>query len=322
MQNLSTFEPVREGLGQVEETLRSYSQDDDFPFLSELLDYVLDSPGKRIRPAIVLLSFRFHPHDPITAVRMAAAVEMLHVATLVHDDTIDKAAVRRGLPTVSSRWGKDVAVLLGDYVFSTGIALVCDAVNVRVVRLFSETIMALSAGELREYMTTYNWQLTREQYWKRIKDKTASLFSAASEAGGIVSGAPENHVQALKTYGYNLGMAFQIIDDILDFEGDEKVMGKPVGSDLTQGIMTMPAILLSERYPHENSIQAAFDDRDNPHKLRAAVEMIRSSGIIQEAGGIAEVFAQEARESLNELPDIPARDALIDLTHFVTERDN
>ena len=306
---------------QVEETLRRASRDGGFPFLTELMDYVLDAPGKRIRPAVTLMSFRFHPHDPAIAVLMASAVEMLHVATLVHDDTVDKASVRRGRATVSSRWGKDVAVLLGDYVFSAAVVCVCDAVNTRVTRLFSQTIMALSAGELREFMTSYNWQLTREQYWNRIKDKTASLFSAATESAGILSGAPERDVQALKNYGHNLGMAFQIIDDILDFEGNEDIMGKPVGSDLSQGVMTLPAILLAERYPDGNRIKEAFENRQDPGKLRAAVEMVRNSSIIRDAGKIAEEFCGKAGESLKELPDGPARRSLSDLAEYVIRRD-
>ena len=317
----SIYDPIRDELRQVEETLRRASQDGGFPFLTELVEYILDAPGKRVRPALTLMSFRFHPHDPAIAVSMASAVEMLHVAALVHDDTVDKASVRRGRATVSSRWGKDVAVLLGDYVFSAAVACVCDAVNTRVTRLFSQTIMALSAGELREFMTSYNWQLTREQYWSRIKDKTACLFSAATESAGILSGAPEQDVQALKNFGHNLGMAFQIIDDILDFEGNESIMGKPVGSDLSQGVMTLPTILLAERYPDENCIKEAFDNRQDPGKLRAAVEMVRNSSIIQEAGKIAEEFSRRAGESLKEMPEGPARRSLIDLAEYVIRRD-
>ena len=321
MQIPPIYESVGDELRQVEETLRNTGRGNGSPLLSELLDYVLDTPGKRLRPAVTLLSFRFHPHDPQLPILMASAVEMLHIATLVHDDTVDEASIRRGRLTVSNRWGKDVAVLLGDYVFATAVALVCDAVNVRVIRLFSETIMALSAGQLREFMSSYNWELTREQYWQRITDKTASLFSAALESGAVLSGAPERDVQALKSYGHNLGMTFQIVDDILDFEGQEEVMGKPIGSDLAQGVMTLPAILLAERYPGENSIKAAFDDRHDSEKLRAAVEMIRGSSIIQDARDIAEGFSLQARESLKDLPDIPARRSLMELTEYVVQRE-
>lgn len=320
IQIANIYEPVEEELNRVEETLRQMRHEDNFPLLSELLGYVLNAPGKRLRPIVTLLSFRFHPHDPKLAILMAAAVEMLHVATLVHDDTIDQTSLRRGRPTVSNLWGKDVAVLLGDYVFSKAVALVCDVVNIRVVRLFSETIMALSAGELREFMSSYDSTLGRDQYWKRIKDKTASLFSAATESAGVLSGAPESQIEALRSYGLNLGMAFQVVDDILDFDGDEGLMGKPAGSDLTHGVMTLPAILLAERYPNDKRIKDAFEDRQDQAKLHEVVDMIRNSGIIKDAEQIAESFAVKARSSLMEMEDIPARRSLIALTDYVIDR--
>ena len=315
------YEPVQVELLRVEETLRRAGQVDGFSHLVELLDHILDGSGKHIRPVVTLLSAKFQPHDPALPILMGAAVEMLHIATLVHDDTIDKAAVRRGRPTVSNLWGREVAVLLGDYVFAKSATIVCDTGNVRVIRLFAETIMALSAGELCEYMTSYSSEQTREQYWKRIGDKTASLFATAAESGAVLSGASERDVEALRSYGHNLGIAYQIIDDILDFEGSEDVIGKPVGSDLLQGVMTLPAILLAERHPEDNAIKAIFDDRDDLGKLRTAVEMIRSSSIMEEANRVAQSFCQKARDALKGLPDIPARHSLAALTEYVTLRE-
>ena len=147
---------------------------------------------------------------------------------------------------------------MGDYLFATSATFVCDTKNVRVIRRFSETIMELSRGELSEIFAAYNFTADRDPYWKRIYEKTASLFSTAAESGAVLSGGPESLVQSLKTYGHNLGMAFQIVDDILDFQGTEEEIGKPVGSDLRQGTLTLPTILLMERYPDDNPVEKLF----------------------------------------------------------------
>lgn len=319
-QILSIYEPVSRELKQVEGVLRQVSRSDDFPLLSQLLDYVLALGGKQIRPAVTLLAAKFHSHDHELPVLMASAIELLHIATLVHDDTIDQATVRRGRPTVNSQWGKDTAVLLGDYLFAKSATFVCDTGNVRVIRRFAETIMALSAGELREYVASYDWRQTRDAYWKRIGEKTASLFATAAETGALLSGAPESDVAALKTYAHNLGIAYQVVDDILDFEGSEAVVGKPVASDLTMGVMTLPAILLAERYPEDASIESVFRHRRDPAKLHAAVARIREASIMSEARGIAEGFCQKARLSLGALADGPARRSLAELTSYVMQR--
>ncbi|MCI0769810.1 MAG: polyprenyl synthetase family protein [Chloroflexi bacterium] len=317
----SIYAPIQEDLRLVEENLRAISKVDTFPFLSGLLDHVLDFGGKHIRPAITLLASRFHPCDRDRAVIMATAVEALHIATLVHDDTVDQAEVRRGRATVSNRWGREVAVLLGDYLFARSASLVCETSNIRAMSRFAETVMALSAGELREYVACYDWRQTREQYWLRIHDKTASLFAAATETGAILGDAPEQHIDALRSYGHNLGMAFQVMDDILDFEGTETVAGKPVGNDLTHGVMTLPAILLAERFPADETIKALFSDRQDPDKLREAMDKIRSSSIMREANEIADSFCDKARRALDGFPDQAARRSLIDLTGYVTQRE-
>ena len=211
------YEPVRKGVERVGENLRSLGRDET-PFLAELLDNVLENAGKRVRQALTLLASNFHPHDGPNTVTMATAVEILHVATLIHDDTIDNSDFRRGKATVSSRWGRNKAILLGDYLLATSTTFICDTGNLRVIRRFSEIAVELSSGELHEMDESYDAAQTREKYMRRIYRKTASLISGAAEAGAVLSGASEDIIQALTDYGYNLGMAFQIIDDILDFD--------------------------------------------------------------------------------------------------------
>ena len=211
---------------------------------------------------------------------MAGAVELLHLATLIHDDTVDNSDLRRGKATVSNLWGPHVAVLFGDYVFAAAASVVCDTDNVRVIRRFSETIMDLASGELMEYFGVFDPDQSRSIYSDRIYRKTASLFRTAAETGAILSGAPEPEVEALKDYGYQIGMAYQIVDDLLDVQGGDALsLGKPVGNDLRHGILTLPAIMLMERYPETNPIKALFQDREEIGNLEAALEMIQNSDI-------------------------------------------
>ena len=214
----SIYTPIQHHLVRVEERLQGLSQTDNL-YLRPLLDYVLSSGGKRIRPAITLLAAGFYPHQPENPITMAAAVELLHLATLIHDDTVDNSDLRRGKATVSSAWDRNVAVLFGDYVFATSATFVCDTGNVRVIRRFSETIMDLASGELIEYFSAFDAKQARELYDERIYRKTASLFCTAAETGALLGGAPEPQTQALLAYGYNIGMAFQVMDDLLDVQG-------------------------------------------------------------------------------------------------------
>ncbi len=317
------YTPIQAELLDVEQRLESVwkrGSSNGPELLNGILGHVLETPGKRTRPAITILASRFHPHDHELPQIMATAVELLHIATLVHDDTVDNSPVRRGKATVSSRWGKNVAVLVGDYVFATSATFVCDTKNVRVIRRFSETIMELSKGELTEIFAAFDPSFSREQYWERIYEKTASLFSTAAESGAVLSGAPEELVQCLKAYGHNLGMAFQIVDDVLDFEGTQEEFGKPVGNDLLQGTLTLPTLLLMERYPDDNPVATLFRNGEGDGNLQRAVEMVQNSGIIPEATSIAADFSRRAIEALDSLPDNTYKRSLVELARYVMER--
>ena len=319
MQVTSIYRPVQEGLARVEDQLKDVAKL-PFPFLAKLLSHVLDTQGKRVRPAITLLAASFHPHDGQKTELLATAVELLHIASLIHDDTVDESDVRRGKATISSVWGRNAAVLLGDFIFASSAAFVCDTGNIRVIRRCSETIMELSSGELREMAESYNSNQTREQYFERIYEKTASLFTTAGETGAILSGAPEEFVEALKSYSCNLGMAFQIVDDILDFDSTEQEVGKPVGNDLSHGTITLPAIIALERYPEDNPIAALADRPDDEEGLRRAVDMVRNPSIIEESYAVANEFARKGTDTLKILPQSPSRDSLCQLAEFIVTR--
>ena len=251
------YKPVQEELLAVEQKLLSLAQT-SIPHLKPVLDHALAGGGKRIRSALTLLSSTFYPRNNEAPITMASAVELLHLATLIHDDTIDDTDTRRGQETIKNRWGDHIAVLLGDYVFAASATFVCDTQNVRVIRRFAETIMELAAGQIIEYFSCYQPEKARELYQDRIYRKTASLFCTASETGAILGNAPEQQVQDLKTYGYNVGIAFQVVDDLLDVEGNAVLLGKPVGNDLQHGVLTLPSIMLLERYPDSNPINDFF----------------------------------------------------------------
>jgi len=313
-----SYGSVQEDLAQVESALGAL-RDVDFAPLAQMMDVVLGVGGKRLRPALALLAGKFGQYDLELLVPLAASIELLHTATLVHDDVIDNAATRRGRPTVNSLFRNTTTIMVGDYMFAHAADFVARTGNVRVIRLFSQALMAITRGEIRQDMTAFDARQTVDHYLQRISGKTASLFAAACEGGAVVTGATEDRVQALREYGHNLGMAFQIVDDILDFMGDENEMGKPVGSDLMQGTLTLPSLLLMDRHPQDNPVGKLFSQRRRQEHLSQAVEMIRSSDIPQESYGMAAGFGRRAEEALATLPANEARDTLRDIVHYVLD---
>ncbi|MBA7560803.1 Heptaprenyl diphosphate synthase component 2 [subsurface metagenome] len=313
------YAPVQEDLAKLEDRLRLVSKVGS-SWLFKLLEYSLEGGGKRVRPALTLLSGKFYDYNLDCLLLMATAVELFHTATLVHDDAIDKSLVRRGRPTINSVWDEDKAVLLGNYLFAKAGELVTDTKNLRVVKLFTQTLMTISSGELSQSFSAFNLEQSLQNYLERISGKTASLFSMATESGAILSQAPGKSVQVLKEYGYNLGIAFQIVDDILDFIGTEEEMGKPIGSDLAQGTLTLPAMILLERYPEDNPIKRVFQGEDKQKNIELAIELIRDSSIVSECYKVASEYCSKACHSLNLLPDIASRQALIALADYIVDR--
>jgi geranylgeranyl pyrophosphate synthase len=315
----SIYAPIQEELTQVEETLQALKRV-DFAELSEMLDHVLASGGKLIRPSIALLAGRFSNNHQELLVPLAASIELLHTATLVHDDVIDRASTRRGRPTVNSLFDNSASVMLGDYMFAHAADLAARTGNLEAMRLFSRTLLAMARGELEQDMTAYDYSQTTRQYFQRIASKTASLFAAAAEGGAIISGAPDAWRSALRDYGESVGMAFQIVDDILDFSGDEAEMGKPVGCDLLQGTLTLPSLLLMDRHPRDNPVRRFFQHRRSPRYLGEAVEMVLNSGIVDECYRVARDFRDRAHVALEALPAGAARESLAEIADYVLER--
>ncbi len=313
------YGPVQEDLALVEDTLQGLKEV-DFPPLAQMMELALSGGGKRLRPALVLLAGRFGDYNLELLVPLAASVELLHAATLVHDDVIDNAVTRRGRPTANTMFPNSTTVMLGDYMFAHAAQLVARTGNIRVINLFAHTLMVMAKGEIRQDMSAYDSRQTVRDYLSRIAGKTASLFATACEGGAIVSQQPEAWILALHNYGYNLGMAFQIVDDILDFTGNEEELGKPIGSDLMQGTLTLPSLLLVARHPHDNPVSQLFGHPDQEQHLQRAVEMVRNSDIPEEAHRLAQSFCGHALQALETLPDTSARRTLYGLAEYVLAR--
>lgn len=311
----SIFKPVQPEMAQVEDRLDEVAKTAPLEMVDQL-KHALKDGGKRIRPALTLLTGKFYKYNLDLLLPMATGVELLHTATLIHDDTIDDSQLRRGKASIKHRWGNSNAVLLGDYLFATSAGMVAETRNIRVIKLFAQTLMTICTGEIEESISIFN--KSRERYFQTIGDKTASLFAAATESGAVLSKAPEEVVQYLKSYGYNLGMSFQIVDDILDFVGQKETLGKPVASDLSKGIFTLPVILLFER-PESDEVREAFE-KDSRRGTKQLMEMVYNSSVLDEGYRIAQDFTSRACSALERLPRNTVYNSLTDLAGYVTER--
>lgn len=310
------YGPVMADIPLVGERLSALSAG-KHPLLGEALRYVFDTSGKRMRPALVLLAGRLGEYPVDRLVTLAASLEVVHTATLVHDDTIDQALTRRGLETINAVFDSKVAILVGDFLFAQSAELAAQLDSVRIMTLLSETVMAMSAGELQQYASSRERVIDVEDYLTRIAGKTASLFAMCCEGGAIVSGQDVARAAALRAYGRNLGLAFQIADDVLDFAGDESSLGKPVGSDLRQGTITLPAILFYRSLSADDPLRQAIEEGT---QLDTVITAIRASEALAEARGEAERYAAAARSALDIFPPGEAREALWNLPDFVIQR--
>ena len=306
--------PIQNELQQVEARLRDAVRV-EYALLANIFEMLIGSGGKRIRPALAILATKFHPTNPDEMLTLAISTELVHAATLIHDDLIDKSAVRRGSPTINSRWSGTATVLAGDFLLARAAYIAASIENFRVMRIFAQTLMTICEGEIRQDFARAHWPPQREEYYRHIESKTASLFIAATEGGAILSGAPENEIAALRAYGRHLGMAFQMVDDILDFTAEENELGKPVGSDLRQGTFTLPVLYYFEQGARVQAIRD-FASAD----LDQLIAAIRASAAIDASKAEARQYAQSARAALAIFPDNVHRRALSDLADYVVER--
>ncbi|OQY20271.1 MAG: hypothetical protein B6I35_10685 [Anaerolineaceae bacterium 4572_32.2] len=319
MKTIPGLDLVSQDLLRVEGKMQEAPHENIEP-LTVAMDTLLKSGGKRIRPALALLVGRLYESSSDKVIALAAAVEMLHTATLVHDDLIDGALLRRGNSTLNANWSPAATVLTGDFSFAWAANLAAQTENVRVINIFSQTLMIICGGELRQYFRPPWREQSRQDYDRRIYAKTASLFAATTEAAAVLVGAPEPQVKALREYGCQLGMAFQIVDDVLDFTGSPTEMGKPVGSDMRQGIVTLPLLYYLGQHPDDDMLPQVFESRASNEVIESVVARIRSAGAIETAMHDARTHIRRAQAALDEFPANGYRQTMLDLADFVVQR--
>jgi geranylgeranyl pyrophosphate synthase len=313
------FIPVQERIRQVEARMRAES-DGHHPDLGAALDHLLASGGKRVRPAVALLTGGMLDADPDRLITLSAAIELLHTATLVHDDLIDGALLRRGLPTLNSQWTPAATVLTGDFIFARAAKLAAETDSVEVMRLFAETLSTIVNGEITQ-MFSNRVVPDREDYFQRIYAKTASMFVLATCAAAVLSPEVDHVMDAVRVYGYEIGMAFQVIDDVLDFTGEQDTVGKPVANDLRQGLITLPTIIYVDLHPNDPDVEflKSGNHYDEARLLRLAAS-IRKSQAIPEAIAEARQFVDRGLDALADLPRTPENQALEELANYIVRR--
>lgn len=316
----SFFAPVQRELQEVEALLHCQAND-AHPDLCAALDHLLSSGGKRIRPTLGLLCGRMlgAPHDKI--IILAAAVELLHTATLVHDDLIDGALLRRGIPTLNAQWSPPATVLTGDFLFARAAKLAAETDHLALMKLFADTLATIVNGELTQLFQARGL-VSRENYYQRIYAKTASLMEMTARAAAMISPVDEAIVETMRQFGYELGMAFQMVDDILDFTGEQAEVGKPVGSDLLQGLITLPTLYYIETHPDDPDLNILLEGEYSaePQRMERLVQSVRASQAIDRALSEARQSIERALACLANMPAGAEHQALQALANYIVNR--
>lgn len=311
--------PVQSGLRAVEAKMRETPLV-QHPALSVALDHLLAAGGKRARPAVTLLGAELFRAPANRSIALAAAVEMLHTATLVHDDLVDGSLLRRGLPTLNAKWTPAATVLAGDFLFARAAELASQAESVPVMNAFARTLMIIVNGELTQ-MFAGRGRSTRAGYLERIYGKTASLFEVAALSPALLADASPEEVEAMRTFGREAGMAFQIVDDVLDFTANSSQLGKPAGSDLRQGLVTLPVLFYQAARPNDPDLQAVLNGTgSDPQVVDRVVRAVAASGAIEQSMEEARAYVARAQSALSVVPASGQRQALIDLADVFVNR--
>ncbi len=320
MKNLDIYAENLAPLRQLEEGLSILLESAGYP-MEKINNHLLCSSGKRIRPALFYLALGFWGEEPASHLPVALAIELIHTATLVHDDVIDCSVKRRGKQTINAVWGQQTAVLTGDYLFAEAFSLLAAYGNIDVLRRMAALVKEISVGEIQQQQECYRADISYDDYYGRISKKTASFFSACTSCAGLVSGADNECLAALSEYGFHLGMAYQIIDDLLDFLGSEEITGKPVGEDLRQGIVTLPVLHLLTVSPQRSEFAAKISRRQIDDQFISTItHELKENKCLEFVQTVAAGFVQQANKGAGKLPSHPNRETLRQLGNFIIER--
>ncbi len=317
------------------ELIRSFVQDDliatdkfictellsDIPLINQLVEYILKSGGKRIRPLLVLLTARAFDHQKQQHIELAAAIELIHTATLLHDDVVDSSALRRGNQTANHIWGNESSVLVGDFLYSRAFQLIVKLQNLEIMNIFANATNLIAEGEVLQLINRHDPDATEQSYYNIIQRKTAKLFEVASQIGAALCNYRPPQMAAMQHYGISLGTAYQLIDDALDYCSSADEMGKNMGDDLAEGKPTLP-LIYALRYgkPAEVKLIRNAIKTGSTKKLDSILTIIESTGAIEYTANAAKLHIQEAINSLTHIPESPYRKALQDLAEFVVAR--
>ena len=291
--------------------------------INDLASHIVAAGGKRLRPCLTIAAAKLCGYEGMRHVKLAACVEFIHTATLLHDDVVDESNLRRGAATANALWGNKTSVLVGDFLLSRAFQLMVSDGSLDVLKILSDAAAVISAGEVHQLMVSHDLGITQDVYEQVISAKTAALFAAATELGAVVTDKPEWR-EALRAYGQALGMAFQVVDDALDYQSSEAEIGKAIGDDFKDGKVTLPVIFAYAQADEKERAfwQAALDSGEamNPENLRRAKELLAKHDAFAKTIAVAEAFAQAAREALTIFPDSDAKSALIEAVNFAVER--
>ena len=293
------------------------------PRIPEVTAHLVEAGGKRLRPMLTLAAARLCGYAGDHHVKLAATVEFIHTATLLHDDVVDESTRRRGRPTANLLWDNKSSVLVGDYLFARSFQLMTECGSLRVLDILANASAVIAEGEVLQLTAAQNIATDADTYLRVIRGKTAALFAAACEVGGVVAGAPEDQVTALRDYGDALGIAFQMADDLLDYGGSDAVIGKNTGDDFREGKLTLPVILAIARGDdHERIFWKRVMERRDQHEgdLAHALELMRRHRTLEATRDEARAWAARSREALAALPDAPLRSVLSDIADYVVAR--
>ncbi len=317
------FKLVEDGLGKVEQELARHAAS-DIPLVDRIGRYIQDSGGKRIRPALLLLSSQLCGSEKPICYRLGAVVELVHAATHVHDDIIDDSSVRRGRPSVKAKWGNEITVLIGDWLYMTSFNIALGERQFPIMDILTDVTRKMVEGELIQLSLNGSLDVTEEQHLDISMRKTAFLFSACSQLGAIIGSGSLEQQERLRLYGLNVGMAFQIIDDVLDFTSTELTLGKPVGNDLKEGKLTLPLIyLMRDGDPkHRDLIRSVLrGESRGPEDTGKILCLLREHRCVERVVQKAREYSQAAKDCLTGFPDSPPLRSLMAIPQYLVERD-
>jgi octaprenyl-diphosphate synthase len=311
---------VRDDLRAVDREIETRLQS-DVALINQMGSYIVHSGGKRLRPVLVLLGSRAFGYTGNAHIRLAAIIEFIHTATLLHDDVVDASELRRGHTTANTIWGNEASVLVGDFLYSRAFEMMVEVGSMRVMEILAHTTNTIAKGEVMQLLNCHDPETTEERYIEVIRNKTAKLFQAAAQLAAVISGQNQQIEEDMAAYGMHLGTAFQLVDDALDYGRDNHDLGKNIGDDLAEGKPTLPLIYtLRQGNNHQRELIRAAIEEGGLAQMEEVMDAIESTGSITYTARRAEDEASRATAALATIPDSPYKQALLDLAHFSVHR--